>query len=118
MNDSLWLNRWVRANVSIENLYVRQLLAEMLSTYILIIFGLAGIAQYKFMFQDDEFQTNSLPANFAFGIGGALGILIAGNISGAHMNPAVSLAFIISGRMSPFQFLFYVFGQYIGAFAA
>jgi aquaporin-7 len=74
----------VRTNLSIENLFVRQFLAEMLSTYILIIFGLAGLAQYKFMYKDDEFQTNFLPANFAFGIGGALGILIAGNVSGRY----------------------------------
>ncbi|HIV80326.1 MAG TPA: aquaporin [Candidatus Avanaerovorax faecigallinarum] len=67
------------------------------------------------------------------GVGGVLGVLgIAvafglsivamaysiGNISGCHINPAVSLAMLISKKMSGKDFIGYVIAQFIGAIAA
>jgi len=40
-----------------------------------------------------------------------------GNISGCHINPAVSLAMLISGKMSLKDFIGYVVAQFIGAIA-
>ena len=37
-------------------------------------------------------------------------------VLGCHINPAVSLAMMISGRMKPVQFLVYCAGQFFGAF--
>ena len=64
------------------------------------------------------------------GIGGALGILgialvfglsivamayVIGNVSGCHINPAVSLAMLINKKMSLKDFAFYVLAQVLGA---
>ena len=38
-----------------------------------------------------------------------------GNISGCHVNPAVTLAMVISRKLTPARALFYVIGQVIGA---
>jgi aquaporin Z len=38
-----------------------------------------------------------------------------GNVSGCHINPAVSLACLISGRMGISDFIFYVISQVLGA---
>lgn len=39
-----------------------------------------------------------------------------GNISGCHINPAVSLAMLLSKKMSGKDFIFYVIAQIVGAF--
>ena len=53
---------------------------------------------------------------FAFGL-----VIIAmaysiGNISGCHINPAVSLGCLLAGRMQPADFIPYVIAQCIGSF--
>ena len=40
-----------------------------------------------------------------------------GNISGCHINPAVSIAMLISGKMSFTDFVGYVIAQFAGAIA-
>ena len=40
----------------------------------------------------------SLSINIGYGCGAALGVYIAGGITGAHMNPAVTLAMALRGR--------------------
>lgn len=59
-----------------------------------------------------------------FGIAAAFGLSIVamayciGNISGCHINPAVSLAMLISKRMSVADFFGYIISQFIGGIAA
>ena len=61
------------------------------------------------------------PAIGVLGIGLCFGLVLVclcyciGNISGCHVNPAVSFAVFISGRMSLKDFVWYVIAQLIGA---
>lgn len=54
----------------------------------------------------------------AIGIGLSILVYMGGHISGAHYNPAVSLAMIIRGEISVGECLKYVLSQCIGALAA
>ena len=54
----------------------------------------------------------------AIGIGLSILVYMGGHISGAHYNPAVSLAMIIRGEISVGECLKYVLSQTIGAVAA
>ena len=56
----------------------------------------------------------------AFAIGGtlALVILLIGGVSGAHVNPAVSLTMWVKGAISAGEFLAYIVAQYMGGVAA
>lgn len=54
----------------------------------------------------------------AIGIGLSILVYMGGHISGAHYNPAVSLAMIIRGEISIGECLKYVLSQCIGAIAA
>ena len=54
----------------------------------------------------------------AIGIGLSILVYMGGHISGAHYNPAVSLAMIIRGEISLGECLKYVLSQCIGAIAA
>ena len=76
------------------------LLAEFLGTFLLVITILAN--------------SNALV------IGGTLGLLVLllGGISGAHVNPAVSVAMLLKGAIGSMEFMAYVFAQCTGAAAA
>ena len=52
---------------------------------------------------------------FAFGLSIVAMAYSIGNISGCHINPAVSLGVLLSGRMSGKDFVYYVIAQCIGA---
>jgi aquaporin Z len=56
----------------------------------------------------------------AFVIGGTLAgiILLIGGISGAHVNPAVSLAMLVKGAITGAEFGAYMAAQFVGAVAA
>ncbi|CAL8387592.1 unnamed protein product [Boreogadus saida] len=55
----------------------------------------------------------------AFGFAATLGILISGQVSAGHLNPAVTFALCLLGRepwrMFPVDFLFQMFGAFLGA---
>ena len=53
---------------------------------------------------------------FAFAV--TLAILLFGNLSGAHINPAVSIAFWREGELENGQLLLYIAGQMTGALVA
>jgi aquaporin Z len=55
---------------------------------------------------------------FAPFVGVAIGVYLFGKISMAHFNPAVSVAFLISGHMTKFQLLQYFAAEIIGALLA
>jgi glycerol uptake facilitator protein len=68
---------------------VGELSAEFIGTFVILIFGIGVVAQvvlYGGKFGD----YTVIP--FAWGWGVALAIYIAGGVSGAHLNPAVTLA--------------------------
>ena len=56
----------------------------------------------------------------AFVIGGTLAliVLLLGGISGAHVNPAVSVAMLLKGAISNMEFVTYAVAQCAGAAAA
>jgi len=101
--------------VKVKNQIAKQFLAEILGTLILMAFGLSSVAQYKF-FKAEGNDLSFLSVNFGFGFGVIAAILVVGKSSGAHLNPAVSLAMFLTGRMSFLRLIVYTIGQVLGAF--
>ncbi|CAF0838827.1 unnamed protein product [Adineta steineri] len=75
--------------------------------------GEAALANYKFAQQTSH---STLPITIAFSIGVYAALMIAGPISGAHINPAVTISLMTIGLVKPLQCMFYIIGQILGAF--
>jgi glycerol uptake facilitator protein len=110
------LESFLRKYVKLENQTVKEFLAEVLGTFILAIFALSTIAQYKFFRRDNPNEGTVLSINIGTGFGVAIGIIVVGKVSGAHFNPAVSFAMLLTRRMGFLRFFVYCLGQFVGAF--
>lgn len=91
----------------------REASAEFLGTYILLVFGIASVAQGVL-----SQQLNLLTIHLAWGLAVTMGIYVAGGISGAHLNPAVTLALAVHRRFSWKKLPAYIAAQFTGAFLA
>lgn len=86
---------------------MKKYIAEFIGTFILVLFG-TGVAVVT---------GNYVATALAFGLAIVASAYVIGNISGCHVNPAVSLAMLIKGDLSPKDFAGYVVAQIAGAFA-
>ena len=97
-----------------RNTLIGELSAEFLGTFTLIIFGCGVVAQTVLT----PFSAGAQSIHWAWGLGVVMGIYVAGGISGAHLNPAVTVSLAWRrkfpwGKVGP-----YALAQLIGAFVA
>lgn len=103
----------------IRNSLVRELIAEALGIFLLCLIGLSSVAQFVFHKREGSTTMASfLSVNLGFGIGVIAAILVTGKVSGCHINPAVSLAMFLTGRLSLIKLGLYILAQIFGAFLA
>uniref|UniRef100_UPI0037E83D80 aquaporin-10b n=1 Tax=Semicossyphus pulcher TaxID=241346 RepID=UPI0037E83D80 len=94
---------------------VRECLAECLGVYVLILFGCGSVAQVT---TSEDKKGQYLSINLGFALGVTFGVFVSRGVSGAHLNPAVSLSLCVLGRHPWLKLPFYVFFQVLGAFLA
>ena len=98
---------------------VRALLAEFIGTFILIFFGSLGVTTVWVITQGQGSATAALLCvPFAFGLGLLAALAVAGETSGGHFNPAVTLAALLDGRIDWANAIGYVIAQVGGALLA
>jgi glycerol uptake facilitator protein len=90
-----------------------ELAAEFAGTMILILFGVGVVAQVVAGGIGDH---DSIA--WAWGLGVTLGVYVAGRLSGAHINPAVTIALAAFAGFSWRKVLPYIGAQTLGAFVA
>ena len=90
-------------------------LAELLGTFALVFCGTGAIVINQ---QSGGGVVTHVGIAITFGLIVMAMIYSLGDVSGAHMNPAVTIAFTIAKRFEPKQVLPYIISQLIGAFLA
>lgn len=93
----------------------REMLAEFLGTFVLIVFGIGVVAQTVLSKQT---AGSGLSINIAWGLAVTMGCYVAAGVSGAHLNPAVTLASAVHRNFPTAKVLPYVVAQFAGAFVA
>ena len=91
---------------------MKKYVAECLGTLVLVFMG-CGSA----VFLGCDVPGGHLAVAFAFGLSIVAMAYVIGNISGCHINPAVSLAMLLSKKMTVSDFVGYVVAQIVGAIA-
>jgi len=94
---------------------VRELLAEFFGTFILIVFGVGVVAQVVLSRQT---AGTYLSINLAWGIAVTMGCYVSAGVSGAHLNPAVSMALAARRGFPWAKVVPYSLAQLAGAFVA
>lgn len=93
---------------------MRKYLAELIGTFALVFCGTGAII----INQETNGSVTHAGIAITFGLIVMAMIYALGNISGAHLNPAVSIAFVIAKRFPAKQLLPYIISQVAGALLA
>lgn len=97
-----------------------ELIAEFIGTMLILLFG-TGVVAMVVLFATGEpgevVMGGYTNITFAWGLGVTFGVYAAGRISGAHLNPAVTLALALFRGFAWSKCLPYVLAQTAGAFA-
>jgi MIP family channel proteins len=91
----------------------REAVAEFLGTLTLIVFGCGVVAQVVLSKQS---AGEYLSINLAWGLGVTMAVYVAGGVSGAHLNPAVTIALAVLRGFSWSKVAPYIIAQVAGAF--
>lgn len=107
----------MKAELRAKHPLVGELSAEFLGTAILILFGCGVVAQVvaggfpKSLGAGDH---NSIA--FGWGLGVTMAVFVAGRLSGAHLNPAVTVALTVFKGFDRRKVLPFIGAQFAGAF--
>ncbi|MFW7413737.1 MIP family channel protein [Demequina sp. SO4-18] len=91
---------------------VTRMLAETAGTFILVFLGLGAALFFA------TGNNGTLTIAFSFAIGVVIAALVFGGVSGAHINPAVTVAMWLSGRFPGRDVVSYIIAQIVGGIAA
>jgi MIP family channel proteins len=92
----------------------REAAAEFLGTFLILVFGTASVAQK--VLSGGELGS-ALSIQLSWGLGVTFGIYASAGVSGAHLNPAVTLALAAFRGFAWRKVPAYVLAQTLGAFA-
>jgi len=94
--------------------YSKEFIGETLGTFLLVLFGCGSVA-VSVLFNAHQ---GLMQIALAWGLGVTLAIYLTRQLSCAHLNPAVTIAMVISKRMLAKKLPIYLIAQFLGAFLA
>lgn len=98
----------------------QEFISELLGTMVLIMFG-CGVVAMVVLFGDKGNPNAVINGGYTnivlgWGLAVTMGIYVAGTVSGAHINPAVTIALAATGRFPWYKCGYYILAQVMGAF--
>lgn len=95
---------------------MKKLIAEFIGTFSLVLFG-CGAAVVSGTSDNGPAGLGLLGISLAFGLAVVAMAYAIGPISGCHINPAISIAMVVAGKMTIKDAIGYIMAQLIGAVA-
>ncbi len=100
---------------------VKEFIAELIGTFIILALGAGSVAMTVLFKTSDVAAGGVVMGGYTnivvgWGLAVAFAIIVSIRVSGAHLNPAVTLAMATSGRFQWNKVPLYVIAQMIGAF--
>ena len=100
---------------------MKKYIAEFIGTCVLVVFGCGSAVAANTLVAKNgasvPLALSTLLISFAFGLSIVAMAYSIGNVSGCHINPAVSLGLLVAGKMNVSDFIGYVISQCLGAVA-
>ena len=93
---------------------MNQFFAEFFGTAMILVFG-SGVVSNVLLNKTKGNNSGWIVISFGWAVGVFTGVLIAADVSGAHLNPAVTLALVIAGKFSASLMPLYITAQVLGA---
>ena len=93
---------------------MNQFFAEFFGTAMIMVFG-NGVVANVLLKQTKGNNSGWIVITFGWAVGVFTGVLVAADVSGAHLNPAVTLALVIAGKFSASLMPLYISAQLLGA---
>ncbi|KAL5225340.1 hypothetical protein ABZP36_011979 [Zizania latifolia] len=97
---------------------IRAAISEFLATAIFVFAAEGSILSLGKLYQDMNTPGGLVAVALAHALALAVAVAVAVNISGGHVNPAVTFGALLGGRISLIRALFYWVAQMLGAIAA
>jgi glycerol uptake facilitator protein len=93
---------------------MNQFFAEFFGTAMILVFG-SGVVANVLLNKTKGNNAGWIVITFGWAIGVFTGVLIAADVSGAHLNPAVTLALVLAGKFPVSLMPLYISAQILGA---
>lgn len=93
---------------------MNQFFAEFFGTAMILVFG-GGVVANVVLNKTKGNNSGWVVITFGWAVGVFTGVLIAAPVSGAHLNPAVTLALVLAHKFSPALMPLYIAAQMLGA---
>lgn len=98
---------------------IKAFVAEFISTLIFVFAGQgSGMAFTKLTDGGANSPAGLVAAALAHGFGLFVAVAISANISGGHVNPAVTFGSFVGGNITLFRGIFYIIAQLLGSVVA
>lgn len=122
------------ARTSVEDIksvmFLKAVVAEFIGTFFLVLVGCGSCSSFPYKTLEYDSQkkkdievlrkdpTDVVQIAFCFGLAVATIVWSVAHVSGGHINPAVSIAFFITRKISVLRFFAYVVAQVLGGIVA
>lgn len=104
-----------------KKLFWRAVVAEFLAMTLFIVISIGSALGFNFPLKNNQTSgaaQDNVKVSLAFGLSIATMAQSVGHISGAHLNPAVTLGLLLSCQISVLRAILYIIAQCVGAIVA